>query len=217
MLIWASVATAILIWAVAIGCCLRSFNRNGRVMLREKIDQQVRELYDTPEGILQRSQDAPANPALVIKHVLLAEEAGDFPEMARRAELVAQRFPKLLHGHLLKVRAAWRQDDLAASSLLMAPVYRRFREDPEVQELAIEHARKAIDWKLSATLSRRMRITAPFRVTGYRFEAEALAKLGRYAAAASVLRRAEAEFPELPELAAMWDELETAQAGSAPG
>lgn len=211
MTVWLVAIATALLWVAAGGYALRSYRRTGRALLRNRTNQAVAEVYDTPDGIAQRMRDAPDDPVPAIRHALLAEGEQDWPEVIRRAEALVQRFPKLIAGHLMLARGLWNVGERDRSRAMMRVLLRRFPEDAEVLEFTIMQARTDGDWKRVATLGRRFRREYMLVLNGYAYEIEALIKLRRIDDAAKVLHLAEREFPDHPGVAKLWEEFEAAE------
>lgn len=204
--VWAAAAAALL-WILALGLTRRTWQRNGRSMLRDQIDRDVNQLRDTPEGIARRMADAPGDPVAAIKHARLAEAAQDWPEALARGRLVARLFPRLQHGPMIVAHALWNDGAHGEARRMTNRLRRRFPEDWQTLEFSIVQARSFQEWPLVVRLGRRMRRRFAAAAAGYGYEAEGLIALGRLEAAGRALRRAELAFPGNAEIAKLWQTL----------
>jgi hypothetical protein len=198
MVVWGVASAAFVLWAIAAYFWHRDWSRNTRQARREKINQEVHEMWGTPEELAQRMAAEPDNPAVAIKHAYLA--VGDWPELAARGEAIAKRFPKVVHGHIMVIRARWQMGEKARARTLLRRARRRFRGDGELLEIAIDHALSVQDWKQVARLGYEFRRTHPVYAAGYIHEITARLKLGQDAAALKALKIAEYELELHPKV-----------------
>lgn len=217
MLVLLSSAAAMLLWGVAAVLLRREFGSNGRQAVRLRVNQDVNEMWGTPEELVRRMADEPDNPAVAIRHAQLAY--GDWPELEARGRAISQRFPKLVHGPVLVVRALWQMDQKDAAQALLRRTRRRFPEDGELLEIAIEHAGSQQDWKAVTRLGHRLLRRHPGHAPGYMHEIIGRLHLGQDAAALKLIRLAEYEFELQPralaEIHAAYDALRPPPMGEA--
>jgi hypothetical protein len=202
---------AIVLWAVATYVGVREFRRTGRKILNGQVEQEVREMFGSPEEIGKRVQEAPDNRAAAVKYAFMAEQEQDWPELVVRAGMVAERFPMIVHGHLLLARGLWHSDRQPESRAALAKALRKFPEYYDLQQLAVVQAGANNEWRRALRLAKRLRYNFHQMINGYAYEMEALVKLGRLRQAEKVLVAAEKEMPGHPFLETLWKQLEDAE------
>ena len=210
MTVWITAVAAGLLWAVALFFAIRQFRRIGRNIRRGHLQMHIRSSYANAEELNKQFEAGSTDPVVVIRWAMLA---GDAQDLARRAELVMQRFPDLLEGPLLLVHA-WRSmgDDQRAEALARKWYY-YFPYDIELITLLIEFAQARKDWPAVLPLSKAMSGAAPTSCHPLLLKINALIEIGNLKRIEKALVAAEAEFPENPEVAKLWDRYEAMLAG----
>lgn len=138
----------------------------------------------------------PDQPALAIEWARLGEHHSDRSEAVRRWDLVRQRFPEQLAGHVGAAQALREAGRFDEAEALLAGALGRF---PDEGLLRFEHAVVAAareDWPAATERWASLRARFPEQPAGYVAGAVALREQGRRAGAEALLADAIAHFPE---------------------
>lgn len=208
MIAWITFGIAASLWGAVAYFLGGRFGLVHRSIERGRIDQDVHQMYDTPENITAFMNEAPNNPVPAIKWVYLAQEANDWPEVALRSRIIAEQFPKLFQGHFLLARALGITDELAESRQIIRRLYRKWPKDTALIELEISQLRHKGDWLKVERLSDRYRRNHFTLHEPYNLQIDALLRLNDFKGAERILFLADKEFPENEGFHKLWDRLE---------
>lgn len=180
-------------------------NRNVE---RQKVEQAVHQMYDTPENIAACVDKTPEDPVPAIQWIRLAEQASDWAEVVVRARLVTGRFPHLFQGQYMLARALGVTGDLVGSRRIMRKLYRKWPQDQHLMELDVFQAREKGDWIAAERHCDQYRRAHSFQPAPYYLQIEILLHMEDISGAERILLLADKEFPENQKINALWDQLE---------
>lgn len=204
MTLWITAGVAAGLWCWLMVLMIGRFRRNNRLLERGRIDQDVREMFDTPENIHQRMIDTPGDPVPAIKWALLGE--GDAFE-ARMRQVLA-RFPTLQQPNLFLARRLLANGDLRGVKPLSRRLLRLYPGDFDAVALAVELAVAEGQWPRARSLAKRLRKMHSYSIHSFRAAFTAYLAMDDLDAAQAVLVEAEQEFGQAADVADLWDRLE---------
>ena len=210
---WIVAIIAALLWAIALFFAIRQYRRIGHAIHRSHLEGHIRSSYLNAEELEAKIAAGSNDEAVVICWAMLPQKTEDWPELARRAEVVMQRFPGLLDGPLLLVRA-WRAmgDQTRAEKLARKCLY-YYPYDLELLYLLTEFAHAKQDWPTLLKIAAAIKRAAPTGIHPNILEINTLFEIGNLKRIEKALVATEAEFPENPEVAKLRDRYEEMLAG----
>jgi hypothetical protein len=218
---WITAVIAALLWAIALFFALRQYRRIGRSIHRSHLQMHIKSSYLNAEELETQMAAGSKDEVVAIRWAMLAEQAEDWPETMRRAEVVMQRFPDLLEGPMLLVRALRATGDQPQAKALARKWLYKFPHDLELLYQLLEMAYAQRDFPAVLKLAAAIKRAAPSSSHPHLLKIDALFEIGDLKRVEKALVAAEAEFPENPDVAKLWDryeailaEPESAQSGS---
>jgi len=208
MNVWIMFAVAAVLWAVASYFAGRQYTRVTRGIRRGEITKAISEMYETQEEINRRVEAEAHDPVIVIRWAIFAQQAAAWDELERRAQVVMRRFPKLLHGPML-LSTAWQEQGRIAEAEALVRKWRYwFPFDVELLTRLVEFAIARSDWPAVSKLADAMADAVPTSVHPLLLKIRACLEMNDLRRAEKILVKAEHDFPENPDLAAVWDRYE---------
>jgi tetratricopeptide (TPR) repeat protein len=210
---WMTATVAAVLWAIALFFSILKYKRIGRSIHRSHLQGYIRSSFLRAEELEAQVAAGSNDEEVVICWAMLAEQAQDWPEAMRRAEMVMLRFPDLLEGPLLKVRALRAMGDRPRAEKLARKCMYYFPHDLELLFLRLEMASARKDWPAVLKIAAAIKRAAPTSAHPLLLKINALFEIGDLKRIEKALVAAEAEFPENPEIAELWDRYEAILAG----
>jgi tetratricopeptide (TPR) repeat protein len=128
----------------------------------------------------------------------------DWPELARRCDIMRERFPGDSRGYAWGGRALLELERPADAEELLAAGMRQFPDDREILFHRALSAHRRRDWVEAAARSRQMLEKFPDVALSYIFTGRALLEMGDYTAAEPLLAEAVRRSPNDPGVFASW-------------
>jgi len=202
---WIVALVAALMWAIAFFFSIRQFRRTTRSHRRGEVQSQINSSFLNADEINAMFEAGSNDPVVVMRWAMLAQDA---PELARRAERAMQQFPDLLHGAILMVRARYAMGETKRAEAMARKWLYLFPWDIELLSMLIEFAEARKDRPEVLRLVEKMRKAMPTKVEPRLLQIKTLMDIGNLKRIEKALVVAEAEFPEDPRVAELWDRYE---------
>lgn len=162
---------------------------------------------DLAEAIVQAAYNHPSGGMMaLVRHVELSFQRADWPEAARRAALVRDRFPSVSYGFIHVGVAQREAGELETAEATLRDAATRFPHDMGAQIHFTDMARRRQDWAALEQRSRAFRAEFPSSGFGLSMLNLALRRLGREAEADSLVETAVTEGQDIRDLLGPWIE-----------
>ncbi len=149
---------------------------------------------------------------LRVERVWLAQQSGDWPQVALQASVLRERFPDEMAGWRLGCAAARHLGDLEGAEALLLQAPPRARSEAWFLEGLAQLAAQRGAWEAACERAAALRAAVPAYEHGYRIGLRSLRALKRFDAMATLLAEAEAALP-----GRIWLQIETAYLAQARG